>query len=128
MATSFWPVAWLVWWGVDECPAVAADWVAVGAGLVDDREVGRGDVGFLRGGGGDGLGGRDEVVSGLVADRGEWQEQAPGISLFAISDGERRAVDRGGDAAVALGAFPDRPVEGLAFADLGRPGGVDAGQ
>ena len=43
--------------GVDEGPAVAGDGVAAGAGLVDDREVSRGDVGFLGGGGGDGLAG-----------------------------------------------------------------------
>src|SRR5487761_337900 len=65
--------------GVDERPAVAADGVAAGAGLVDDGEVGGGDGGFLGGGGGDGLGGRQEVVSGLVADFGERQDQALGV-------------------------------------------------
>ena len=61
--------------GVDQRPAVPADGVAAGAGLVDDGEAGRGDAGFL-GGGGDGLGGRADVVSGLVADFGERQDQA----------------------------------------------------
>jgi hypothetical protein len=37
-------LVWLV--GVDERPAVAGDGIAVGSGLVDDRKVGRGDVGF----------------------------------------------------------------------------------
>ena len=42
--------------GVHERPAISADGVAAGAGLVDDGEVGRGDAGFLGSGGGDGLG------------------------------------------------------------------------
>jgi len=42
--------------GVDQCPAVAADRVTAGAGLVDDGEVGRRDVGLLGGVGGNGLG------------------------------------------------------------------------
>jgi len=44
--------------GVNQRPAVPADRVAGGAGLVDDGEVGGGDIGFLGGIGGDGLGGR----------------------------------------------------------------------
>ena len=81
----------LVWLaGVEECPAVSADGVAAGAGLVDDGEVGRGDVGFLGGGGGDGLGGRDDVMAGLVADFGERQQQALRICLLDLC--RRRAV------------------------------------
>ena len=50
--------------GVDQDLAVSADGIAGGAGLVDDREVGRGDGGFLRSVGGDGLG-----DLGLTCDR-----------------------------------------------------------
>src|SRR4029077_11850269 len=52
--------------GVDRRPAVPADRVAGGAGLVDDGEIGGGDVEFLGGVGGDGLAGRDDVIRGLV--------------------------------------------------------------
>src|SRR5208337_5308455 len=100
--------------GVDQRPAVPADRVAAGAGLVDDGEVGRCDVGFLGGGGGDGLGGRQDVVPGLVADGGERQDQALGVCLFDVSDGEGGAEHIGGHAAVAFGAFPGRPVQRLA--------------
>src|ERR1039457_6496115 len=50
------------------------------------------------------------------------------IGLLDVSDGEGGAEHRGGHTAVAFGAFPDRPVERLAGADLGRPGRGDAGQ
>src|SRR6266542_3828089 len=80
--------------GVDERPAVAGDGVAAGPGLADDREVGRGDVRFLGGVSGNGLGGWQDVPAGLVADGGGRQEQAVGIGLFQVADGPWGAVDR----------------------------------
>jgi conjugative relaxase-like TrwC/TraI family protein len=114
--------------GVDQRPAVPADRVAVSAGLVDDGEIGRGDGGLLGGVGGDGPGGREDVVPGLVADRGERQQQALVVGLLDVADGERGAVHLGGHPGIALVSFPDRPAGRLAGADLGCPGRVDAGQ
>src|SRR5450755_4583972 len=73
-------LGWLA--GVDKRPAVSADGVAAGPKLVNNGEVGRRDVGFCGGGGGNGMDGRDDVLAGLVADRGERQEQAFRICLL----------------------------------------------
>src|SRR5271166_5189721 len=114
--------------GVDQRPAVPADRVAGGAGLVDDGEAGRGDAGFPGGVGGDGLGRWGDVVPGLVADGGERQQQALGVRLLDVADGERGAVHRRGHPGVAFFAVPGRPGQRRAGADSGGPGRVDTGQ